>query len=167
MTFCRDSVSVLYLSIFIGMCLVKRGAAKAMLTLRKGWKGLADVPLIPDRLALMFSAGLLLPYSTPEVAASMSKVRLPQDTDFMTHTLIKGIFCGLPQDTDFMTHTLIKGIFCGVMDQHDVFQKQNNFSKLLLIIINRSQEACSMNSLMTLSPTWSSPLPVSAESAQF
>lgn len=52
----------------------KEGAARVMLALKKGWKGLKDIPIFPDRLALIFSAGLLLPYSTPDVATSVSKV---------------------------------------------------------------------------------------------
>ena len=58
----------------------QEGAARAMLALRQGWKGLSKIPLIPDRAALIFSAGLLLPYSTPEVAASISKVHSQSST---------------------------------------------------------------------------------------
>lgn len=40
-------------------------AAKALLALREGWGGLRRFPL-QDRAALVFTAGMLLPYSAPE-----------------------------------------------------------------------------------------------------
>ena len=40
-------------------------AAKALLALREGWEGLERFP-VQDRAALVFSAGMLLPYSAPQ-----------------------------------------------------------------------------------------------------
>ena len=51
-----------------------KGTARLILALRQGWKGLRKFPLFPDRAALVVSAGLLLPYSTPDFATSVSKV---------------------------------------------------------------------------------------------
>lgn len=63
-------------AIMLGICRYmpgQKGAARVMLTLRDGWKGLRKFPLFPDRAALIVSAGLLLPYSTPDFATSISK----------------------------------------------------------------------------------------------
>lgn len=57
----------------------QEGAAKVILALRKGWKGLRQFPVFPDRAALVVSAGLLLPYSTPDFASSLSKAKKPGD----------------------------------------------------------------------------------------
>lgn len=51
----------------------RQGAAQVILALREGWKGLTRFPLFPDRAAIVVSAGLLLPYSTPDFATSISK----------------------------------------------------------------------------------------------
>lgn len=56
----------------------QQGAAKVILALRQGWKGLRQFPLLPDRAALVVSAGLLLPYSTPDFATSLSKAWFPR-----------------------------------------------------------------------------------------
>jgi len=56
----------------------QEGVAKVILALRKGWKGLRQFPVFPDRAALVVSAGLLLPYSSPDFASSLSKVPLPR-----------------------------------------------------------------------------------------
>ena len=53
------------------------GTARLILALRQGWKGLQKFPLFPDRAALVVSAGLLLPYSTPDFATSVSKASFP------------------------------------------------------------------------------------------